>query len=276
MTLNSLEVSEFSSNPVECYEFNCGPIFGRYTSADEDIHINGNVFISTQIKRTEAQQTNEISKSSITVTVPRTCEVAQILLGYPPTGVILLKVYGVQRITGDYGVVWLGRVLNASCNGVSSDLTCESIYTSVRRVALSRMYQTNCPLVLYDPNSCRVSKTTHQVSDTVTAVSGLTVSVERTYANNYFAGGIFEWNASGGVQRRCILSNSGRNLGINFPIPLSDLIAGATLPAGTQVSIYPGCAHTLTDCRNKFNNIDNYGGFPYIPIVNPFNGTTLY
>lgn len=35
------------------------------------------------------------------------------------------------------------------------------------------------------------------------------------------------------------------------------------------VYIYFGCNKTTDDCENKFDNINNFGGFPYIPINNP-------
>lgn len=34
---------------------------------------------------------------------------------------------------------------------------------------------------------------------------------------------------------------------------------------GDTLTIYPGCSHWITDCSDKFGNIENYQGFPYIP-----------
>lgn len=38
---------------------------------------------------------------------------------------------------------------------------------------------------------------------------------------------------------------------------------------GDVVELFAGCRHTLADCTNKFENEANFGGFPYIPNVNP-------
>lgn len=35
-------------------------------------------------------------------------------------------------------------------------------------------------------------------------------------------------------------------------------------PAGTDIDVYPGCDKTITSCKNKFNNVVNFGGFPHI------------
>ena len=38
------------------------------------------------------------------------------------------------------------------------------------------------------------------------------------------------------------------------------------------ITLSRGCSKTVSDCKNKFNNISNYGGFPYIPAKNPTQG----
>ncbi len=53
----------------------------------------------------------------------------------------------------------------------------------------------------------------------------------------------------------------------NFPL---GLVAGMTLKA------YPGDDHTLATCATKFDNVANYGGFPYFPEKNPFGGSPVY
>src|SRR3546814_2715916 len=42
--------------------------------------------------------------------------------------------------------------------------------------------------------------------------------------------------------------------------------------AGTAISLYPGCDHRRMTCKDKFNNILNYGGFDWIPTKNPMGG----
>ncbi|MBK7804300.1 MAG: phage BR0599 family protein [Chloracidobacterium sp.] len=37
-----------------------------------------------------------------------------------------------------------------------------------------------------------------------------------------------------------------------------------------------GCDHTLATCIAKFANGLNYGGMPYWPTKNPFDGTIIY
>jgi hypothetical protein len=48
------------------------------------------------------------------------------------------------------------------------------------------------------------------------------------------------------------------------------------LAAGTTVTLFPGCDHTLATCSGKFSNTANYGGFPFMPTKNPFGGDPIY
>jgi len=37
-----------------------------------------------------------------------------------------------------------------------------------------------------------------------------------------------------------------------------------------DIYIYPGCSKTINECKNKFNNLENFGGFPFVPKSDPF------
>ena len=47
------------------------------------------------------------------------------------------------------------------------------------------------------------------------------------------------------------------------------------LSVGDGVIAYPGCAQNRDDCKNKFDNLLNYGGFPWIPDKNPMDGSAV-
>lgn len=47
------------------------------------------------------------------------------------------------------------------------------------------------------------------------------------------------------------------------------------LAVGSSVTLWPGCARTVNACADKFANLDNYGGLPFLPAKNPFSGDAL-
>jgi hypothetical protein len=48
------------------------------------------------------------------------------------------------------------------------------------------------------------------------------------------------------------------------------------LAIGDEVTVSPGCAHTQAVCNDVYSNGENYGGFPFMPRKNPFDGTPVY
>ena len=57
-------------------------------------------------------------------------------------------------------------------------------------------------------------------------------------------------------------------------LTLSRAVPG--LLTGAAITLYPGCDHTRATCAAKFANLDNFGGFPWIPTRNPFDGGSLF
>lgn len=70
---------------------------------------------------------------------------------------------------------------------------------------------------------------------------------------------------------------TGENAGLSFEIKTYDaglvtlfLPLPFPLVAGDEFTIEPGCAKTAGDCTNKFNNIINFRGEPFIPGMDRF------
>ena len=42
------------------------------------------------------------------------------------------------------------------------------------------------------------------------------------------------------------------------------------------VTLVAGCDHSMAVCAGRFDKLDNYGGFPFIPPKNPFDGTPVF
>ena len=61
-------------------------------------------------------------------------------------------------------------------------------------------------------------------------------------------------------QRRMILSDDAGTLTVFTPLPYP-------IAAGVTYDLYPGCDYTWLTCKNRFNNIENFFGFPGIPMT---------
>jgi GH24 family phage-related lysozyme (muramidase) len=44
---------------------------------------------------------------------------------------------------------------------------------------------------------------------------------------------------------------------------------------GLVARIFPGCDRTTQTCKDKFDNLNNNGAFPFIPLKNPMSGSSI-
>jgi len=267
VTYAAQEISVQSGAPVELYTFSYGSSVWRYTSRESDYtdaSVSPNVtYTSAAIGRSAIEASQEQARNSLKLTMPRSLAVAELFRVSPPTEAVALTVRRVHRgDTASVVVAWMGRVLGCAFNRATAELNCEPITVSLARTGLRRIYGKACPHVLYGASGCRLSKTDFDHATTVSAISGVTLTVGSIGAYNY-SGGFVEWvDDAGDTQRRFIESHSSTALTL-----LQAFVGIATSDA---VTIYPGCDHTLTTCDTTFSNSANYGGWPWIPTKNPF------
>lgn len=267
MTYNSQERSYQGGAPVELYLFARGLQVWRYTSTDSDITFDGNSWESAVIQRSNIETTPEQSRNALTITCPRDLPIADLFRVAPPSDVISLTVYRYHRGDGDSAVIWMGRVLNVQWQGAEARMSCEPVSLSFGRTGLRRLYQTACPHVLYG-TACGVDKAGQAHEAEVTAISGAELTVDSLLSKPY-AGGFVELEAgSGNLERRFIRSFSGLVLTLAQPFQ--------GIEVGDTVTVYPGCDHTMATCNDEYSNLANYGGMPFIPRKNPFDGTPVY
>ncbi len=270
MTYAAIESSAQSGRPVELYEFLDGATPYRYTSADGDIVYGGNTYTAVPISRGAVEATSETARLALEITCARSVGVLALFALLPPDDIVAVTVRRLHAGDGEAITLWMGRVLNVTLNNVSAEIHCESVYTSLKRVGLRRLYQKGCPHVVYGPG-CGLDRNAFKSTKTVSTVSGtsITLAAMGAFVDGYFAGGYLEWESSGGYfERRAIRSQVGGVVTIGFPLP--------GLAAAASVNLYPGCDHSLATCTGKFANRLNYGGMPYFPSKNPFDGTIIY
>jgi uncharacterized phage protein (TIGR02218 family) len=268
MTYDIRERSVQDGAPVELYLFARNDKFWRFTSAGEDVGDSSETWVSAPITRNDIEQSTEQARNALTLTVPRNFQIADMFRIAPPSDVIALTVFRYHRgEEEDVAVIWMGRILNVSFEGAKATIRCEPVSASMKRQGLRRMYQKQCPHVLYGPG-CTLNKDDFAIDTTVTSIDGVTLVVGAVGALSYGGGFIEYEDADGNLERRFIRSHVTTTLTLNFPF--------TGLSASDPVTIYPGCAHTMEVCDGDFGNILNYGGTPFVPDKNPFSGTPIY
>lgn len=269
MTYDTRENSLQSGEPIELYQFTYGNNIYRFTSAQTAVSAIGYVWQPALLKRSGIDYSAEKSRSNLKLDVSRQFEIADLYRIMPPSEVILLAVYRYHEGDNEVAIIWTGRILAVEFAGSLATITCEPVTTSLKRTGLRRLYQRQCPHVLYG-TACGANKASFSAPATLSAVNGTTLNSATfgLYADGYFSGGYLDIVADGVTERRFITAHTGTQIIIN--VPLIGLVSGDT------ITVYAGCDHSKPTCKDKFNNLLNYGGFPYIPQKNPFGNNGIY
>lgn len=268
MTYQAQETSSQSGAPIELYQFIRGSTVYRYTSAEADIDDTDSTWISTPISRTGIEVTPERVRNAISITVPRTNPVADLFRISPPTDVVAVTVYRYHREDLEEIVVWMGRVLGVDWQGARAVMRCEPVSTSVKRNGLRPVYSKNCRHVLFG-TACGLNRENFRHNTTVVSASGRTLQVASVGAFPY-GGGYVEWEQSPGEFERRFIREADTDGNLALSTPFQGIAASDT------VSIFPGCAHDTLTCDSVYDNLESFGGMPYLPGRNPFDGNPVY
>ena len=264
MSYTSREQSDYAGHPLELYRFAMGDRLWLYTSADHEVAYGEDVYQPCYIKRGGFTKGGDARKSTLEIEVGASNDVALLFrTGWLPS-LLIVTIYRHHYEDSDFSVLWKGRVTSCKWAGSVASLASESVFTLFQRAGLRRVYQVGCPHVLFGA-ACGLAASDWAVAKIVTAVAAGQVSVGGLagYGSGYFLGGMLK----AGEELRMITAHAGSDL---------TLVDGiADLAVGSAVTLWPGCARTVNACLNKFANLDNYGGLPYLPTKNPFSGDAL-
>lgn len=167
------------------------------------------------------------------------------------------------------GVVTLfsGRVSDVQPSRTTIELTVSADVELLNMNMPRRLYQPGCMRSLFDAG-CRVSLGDFRVSAVVGAGSSISTLFIAAGATNlkplagfYNLGSVRFTSGVNNGALRSVSNYNAENSWVKVVPPLD-----ATPTAGDTFYLYPGCNKTMDDCRTKFDNLAQFGGFPYVPI----------
>ena len=279
MTFNTPEISNQDGQPIALYTLEWGNTVWRYTSADRNItRVEGGqprTYLAVAISDNGMVQGGD-SNADFTIKAPSNLPIAALYRGTAPSASIYLTVRRkhVDDPDNEAPVFWVGTVGNVKgVDDATIEIVGRTLTASFKRSGLRLSWQKNCPHILYD-SSCSANPGSYAIAGTITDLTGNSITVDGSAGDqtaDWFDGGYVRWEADGNgtMERRGIE----RTLA-----PGTFAIYGRTngLVIGQAVTLYPGCQHTPSACDGKFNNLPNYGGFPFLPGKSPFDGTPVF
>lgn len=257
--------------PIELYRITCGDDVWRYTSGDKNYTNWDGEYLAVPMGRSSIESKGQVKKENLDVSFDVHNEMARDFLIHTPDRMVYLTVY----IVGDQGEYtgWKGRLSATKPNKSQITLVFESIYTSIKSSLLTQSYQRNCRHLIYSEMGCRVKKEDHMLELPVASINGYTLTLAGAtgHPSRYYLGGIVEFN--GGMRGVLDQIYSVFTLSDQWPSLQKAVAEAAAAGTVVTVKIYPGCDKTTSDCFGKFENLPNFGGFPFIPLKNPFDGS---
>jgi uncharacterized phage protein (TIGR02218 family) len=264
MTYENRETSVESGKPVELYHFTIGTTHYYYTSAPDTFLFGGNNWVPRQIERTDPSQSTEDRRQQMEVTLPTEDPVASRFVGIIPGSLMTLEISRYHRDDTGVFILWSGAVVGASygLQGAQCTLRCVTSEAAFSRAIPRYKYQGLCNNVLFD-DLCQVTKASFTHTDTCTDVTGSDITVQNLATTfptaNWAVGGYASFNDS---DFRLVMAQTSDVLTLFIPFENS--------PLGQTVKVFAGCDHLIATCKDKFSNLINFGGYPYVPTVNPF------
>ncbi len=246
----------------------------RHTSADINVNYGGHVYSkSLKIDRQDMKFDNGISVDTLRMTIRPsesdlvgTIPMLQAFRNGTFDGAILQidKAFFTSWETAPLVLekLFLGKLDVEEINRHEVSLEIKSMTELLNIDVPKVVYQSNCPWVLYDSQTCKADKSANTFSGTIQNGSDKTTLVcNLAQANGYFDQGVILFNSGANLNvKRTIKAYTTGNIVLVTPLLYNPVL-------GDTFVVYRGCNRSLTDCANKFSNSVNFGGKPYIPVT---------
>ncbi|KJZ31245.1 hypothetical protein TW83_10000 [Paracoccus sp. S4493] len=265
----------------------------RYCIHETSITFDGEVYEKVALQVSDIKKTAILKSDDITVTLPRTVEVAQLIFPTVTQHPIRIEVRQTHEGASDAPLLFWGRVVTG---GLTKDrnsvtLTAKDLFFQREKANSRRKFQPGCQLLLYG-HKCRANVARSMVYTKGQVIAGaLYIDV----TDQGTAGTSFRGRNLAVTEQRQFLVGSSIVIGdkryeteraptpsataamprrFRFHVSASDVseISAfyASVPAGDNVAIIiPNCERTLTCCDEIHRNHLNFGGQPSIPYENP-------
>lgn len=264
----SFDIQERSADggaPVEIYDIVLGSTTYYFTSSSDPITYMDNVYPPTQVIRDTLTFGADQRTQVVNIAIPTAHAFAQVFATSVPgvKAMLTLRRFHRTDTAGEFVVLFKGicRAVSFSDQNGLAKIAVMPISGALVRNIPRYTYQSLCNHVLYDRWCTKVAadfKYTNIIeniqSGSLFDVHGLDVNPDG-YCDSGFA--VF------GGDYRLILKQVGPTIQLLLPF-------FADITGGPNIDVYAGCDHSVITCKAKFDNVINFGGFPYVPTNNPF------
>lgn len=283
MSYDEIEESVADGAPFHLLLFEEGDLSWRFAARAADIVTAGDVADASGEEQTwtaarglslgNVVSSPDLARGDLAIVFPLSDSFARRYLGGARQSETALRIWrGHEGEPGDLAALWMGRITDAQVSGETIVLTGQDLLTSIRGAALRRRVQRLCDHTLYG-TGCALDIEDFFVAATVTARTGrvYTAAAAGSADPGAYAGGVLRF----GSVAAWIEAHDGTALTLSARLPELD---AELLEGDVSVEIAPGCDRRRETCIARFDNLENFGGAPDIPVAanNPLNGSRVF
>ncbi|MCK5605700.1 DUF2163 domain-containing protein [Candidatus Pacearchaeota archaeon] len=243
---------------AELYEVTTGNQIVRYTSWPASLIFETHTFNPASIQRSQFALDTDFKLIHVTLTAPLVAPLTRYIANAPiePTFIKIWRSF-VDDLTA-FRLLFQGEIKTVTLKDNVARVAVESLSNLFRTKLPRFVYQSHCNHRLFD-SGCTLNAEDFRVNGAVT-VSGsdLVSAAFAAKPDEYFTAGYVRYD----TDIRLITDHVGSTITIQAPFD-SRVFNGVTVAA------YPGDNKAAATCRDKFANLENFLGMPYIPSKNP-------
>ena len=276
MTYDTLEKSAYGGKPVELYKFSKGATLWRYTDSDRDVVITSETYkAGWPISRTEPEMSEETTRSALKINTAKDFPIAQLFVTGAPYEPVWVSIYRMHIGDTEAILLWQGKVRGIAWKASKGEaiIECDPVEKVIGKGGFRQTFGPYCHKKLYS-SRCGAPEASFTIDVTISNISAsgyvLTAPEFASKPNQYFRLGEIYFPDLGA---RCLIVDHTGN-----QITVKAVMIG--LAVGANGRAVAGCNHVWKladgnwgDCKARFNNLDNFGGWPFVPTKNPYEVT---
>lgn len=233
-----------------------------YTSGDTTVTYDGHDYLPATLKRASAKYDSQLEATTMEITLGYLEEPVTEFIANNPIEILWIDIRKLFRDQSPFEtvVIFLGQIKKVSFQGNAAKVICVGFEHFLKMPIPVFRYQLTCNHKLFD-DGCGIDKAAYKITTNVTLSADktkLTSSVFESYDDGYFIYGSVEH----GAEYRMITDHVGDTITIAYKMYKFDEYTDS-------VDVYPGCDRQIETCRDKYDNVINFLGFPFIPQENP-------
>lgn len=264
MSIKDIEVSEQLAQPVELFDIHISGINLHLTSYNQDYKFEGVTYQAMQIKRNDLKVDTNSFDDRVKVSMPVRANIAKRILNSDLESTTSLTITRTFVGIDEKYIMWSGVIVQKEIDTQYLHLVCLPTAYILEKIGNRAQYTRVCRHVLYSKN-CAADRNLFSSKNEITEVTGALLKMKNPVDVSYMGGIIL---LDSGVTRLILEVNDKMNT-ITLVNPFLGTVKGET------VVLYKGCDKSIKCCKERFQNYENYGGFPFIPVRNIFSKSVV-